>query len=453
MRFLQYKKIGSVATILLALLLSACQQPQQQQTGGQQTPQQAANQQPVITAAPVAEGEAPWQVTTGESVTLTVTAPGAQRVRLFYRPIVVENRHIEIGALDAPTDAASGKFSTELRPPADFAGHVWAAVFYQDGTRQETEPLALATRGASAAGRQQSNDAVAGQDARSDRLTGGRIQQTELQPGQGDIRITVNLPAFRLTLWQDGREVKTYEIGIGRQEFPVPTGQREINEIIFNPEWIPPDSSWVRESGDVEPGERIPAEDPRNPLGKIKIPLGNAYLIHEAAAPSDIGRLVSHGCIRMRTDDLFDLAEKIIAARGLQLSRQDIRRVRETTERRTASLNEPLPIDISYDTQVIEGGALRLYPDVYDRDTNTVENVREELQAVSPEAANIEEQTLRQMLERVSRNEIFVVRVADLRSGGQALAAGRNEPLTSQQAQGQNPQRRGNNNQRSARPE
>ena len=450
MSFLASRKgIWPVAALLFAVLLGACQQPQQ--TGGQPTPQPAANQQPAITAAPVAEGEAPWQVTTGDSVTLTVTAPGAQRVRFFYTPIVVENRYIEIGALDAPTDAASGKFSTELRPPADFAGQVWAAVFYPDGTRKETDRLALATRSASAPGRQQSAGA-AEQDARSDRLTSGRIQQAELQPGQGNIRITVNLPAFRLTLWQDGREVKTYEVGIGRQEFPVPTGQREINQIIFNPEWIPPDSSWVRESNDVEPGERIPADDPRNPLGKIKIPLGNAYLIHEAAAPSDIGRLVSHGCIRMRTDDLFDLAEKIIAAHGLQMSRQEIRRVRETTERRTVNLEEPLPIDISYDTQVVEGGALRLYPDVYDRNTNTIENVREELQAVSPEAANVEEQTLRQMLERVSRNEIFVVRVADLR-GGQALAAGRNEPLTSQQSQGQNPQRRGNSNQRSARTE
>lgn len=37
-------------------------------------------------------------------------------------------------------------------------------------------------------------------------------------------------------------------------------------------------------------------------MGKIKIPLGDAYLIHEAAKPTDIGSLASHGCVRMLTE-------------------------------------------------------------------------------------------------------------------------------------------------------
>jgi hypothetical protein len=43
---------------------------------------------------------------------------------------------------------------------------------------------------------------------RSDKLTGGRIERAEFMAGEPDIRVTLNVPSFRLTLWQNGREVK-----------------------------------------------------------------------------------------------------------------------------------------------------------------------------------------------------------------------------------------------------
>ena len=48
-------------------------------------------------------------------------------------------------------------------------------------------------------------------------------------------------PRFQLTLWQNGKEVKTYQIGIGRKEFPLPSGLRRSTQIVFNPDWVPPD--------------------------------------------------------------------------------------------------------------------------------------------------------------------------------------------------------------------
>ena len=44
--------------------------------------------------------------------------------------------------------------------------------------------------------------------------------------------------AFQLTLWQAGKEVKTYRIGIGRKEFPLPSGLRRSTQIVFNPDWV-----------------------------------------------------------------------------------------------------------------------------------------------------------------------------------------------------------------------
>jgi hypothetical protein len=241
----------------------------------------------------------------------------------------------------------------------------------------------------------------------------------------------VNVPAFLLTLWQNDKEVKTYDIGIGRKNFPIVIGERKVDKIIFNPNWIPPDSEWVRESEGVEPFERIEADDPRNPLGALKIPLGDAYLIHQAAKPSDIGNLVSHGCIRMLKEDIFDLTEKIIAARNLPLSKQEIEDLKSSAERRVVRLDTPLSVDINYDTQVIEGGVLHIYPDVYDRQTDTIEDLRAELQQAGIDDSKLDEQTLKKMLSRASMDEEFVVIIDDIRSD-RALAGGKNQPLTGQ---------------------
>ena len=42
-------------------------------------------------------------------------------------------------------------------------------------------------------------------------------------------------------------------------------------------------------------GTPIPPTDARNPLGKMKIPLGYGYLLHQAKGAQDMGNLVSHG--------------------------------------------------------------------------------------------------------------------------------------------------------------
>jgi hypothetical protein len=190
----------------------------------------------------------------------------------------------------------------------------------------------------------------------------------------------------------------------------------------------------VEESEGIEAGERIEADDPRNPLGKVKILLGGAILIHEAARPADIGRLVSHGCVRMLTDDLFDLAEKIVAARSLPVTKDQIEQAKTSAERLAVKLDPPVWVDINYDTQVIEGGALLLYPDIYSRGVSTVENLRAELSGAGVDVAKLDKQTLQQMLKRVSGKEGFRVSIADIKAG-RAGAAGQQFPMTGHSAE------------------
>ncbi len=263
---------------------------------------------------------------------------------------------------------------------------------------------------------------------RSDKLTGGRIAVAEFEPGQPDIRITVNVPSFRLTLWQDGKEVKSYFVGIGLKDYPIYIGDREAREIIWNPAWTPPPSDWVGERKGVRAGEVIKASDPRNPLGKLKIPLGDRYLIHQAASTTDLGNLVSHGCLRMLRLDLYDLADKIVAARSSPVSRRRIEAAKRSSRTLVARLDEPVPVEINYDTLVVEDGVLHIYPDVYGRKLNLPERLRAELKSSSVDVSNLDEETMKEMLSKVTRRMQFVVETSSIQQG-RALEDGQVLPL------------------------
>jgi lipoprotein-anchoring transpeptidase ErfK/SrfK len=262
----------------------------------------------------------------------------------------------------------------------------------------------------------------------SDRFTGGHVEHAELVENDPNIEITVDVPAFRLTLWQDGREVTSYRIGVGQKEYPIIIGVREATEVIWNPAWIPPASDWVSGHKGVKPGQIIRASDARNPLGKVKIPLGGGYLIHQAQGARDLGHLVSHGCVRVMLADLYDLAEKINAAYGYPLSAKQIALAKRTKHTVAATLPTPLAVDINYDTLVVEGGALHIYPDVYDHGTNTVARLRAELAASNADASALDDATLEQMLARVKPHNEFVVSLESL-AAGRALEDGELRPI------------------------
>ena len=437
------RRLELVLTVLGALFWGACAPANQ--ISEKPANRSAQTTEPVIEVAPSSKSDQ-WQVLSSDTATFTVTAPNAQAVKILYRPAFVEGRHTELKNLNAPSDREAGRFTAQLKVPSDFAGDVWAEVSYPKGEKKETKPIPVTVESISPGELADASYKHSDESARSDKITGGTIEKTELERGNGDIRITVNIPAFQLTLWQGGKEVKTYPIGIGRREFPLPSGLRRANQIVYNPDWVPPDSSWV-EDHDVEPGERVEADDPRNPLGKLKIPLGNGILIHQASGPRDLGHLVSHGCVRLLLNDLYDLSEKIIAARSANVSPEQIEHAKASKDRLMVKLDTPVNVDISYDTQVVEGGVLRLYPDVYDQKTNTPENVRAELQDVHVAPDSLDDGKLRQMLARVTMTEAFTVTVSDIKAG-HLPEAGKNEPVIPVAATPQKQPRPGNKSRR-----
>lgn len=255
------------------------------------------------------------------------------------------------------------------------------------------------------------------ESARSDKLTGGAIEKTAIAAGGDNLKITINVPAFQMTLWQNGKEVKTYPIGVGLKEYPIYVGFLRASAVIWNPSWIPPDSDWVTGSKKVKVGEVILPTDARNPLGKMKIPLGGGYLIHQAKGVTDLGSLVSHGCVRVLQADLYDLADKIVLARELELTPEQIAKAKKTKKTLLAELEPVIPVEITYDTIVVEAEKLHIYPDVYDLKKNTVENLRAELHSNGLDATDLSDETLKKMLAQAVTKKQFVVSVKNIKAG------------------------------------
>ena len=197
-----------------------------------------------------------------------------------------------------------------------------------------------------------------------------------------DTRIVVNIPAFRMDLFQDGSLVKSYKVGIGYPQFPLPQGLRKAQQIIFNPTWTPPDSPWVATMKNVAPGETVEAGDKDNPLGPIKIPIGLPSLIHGGKSPARIGKFASHGCVGLTTPQIKDFA----ALLGKAANTPDVASKMDTyladkEKTQTVKLNQVVPVELRYETIVLEDGKLHIYKDVYAQDTNTEANLRSVLEA------------------------------------------------------------------------
>lgn len=261
------------------------------------------------------------------------------------------------------------------------------------------------------------------ESARSDKFTNG-IARTTLISGDADVKLTINIPSFQMTLWQNGKEVAMYPVGVGKIDYPVAISLRKATSIEWNPVWIPPSSDWIEKSSTVKPGEIVLPTDPRNPLGKVKIPLGYGYLLHEAKGPQDMGDLVSHGCIRVLQRDLYDLSEKITAALNLNVTAEQIATAKRNKKTLTVPVDPALTVEITYDTIVVEGGKLHVYPDVYQLKKNTIENFRTELRSSGVDDSRVEDSEIKRILNLAKGKKKYVAAVADLEAG-KATSRGR----------------------------
>jgi len=218
-----------------------------------------------------------------------------------------------------------------------------------------------------------------------------------------DTRIVVNIPAFRMDIFQDGSIVKSYKIGIGYPEFPLPTGLRKAETIIFNPTWTPPDEPWVAGMKNVSVGEKVAAGSKLNPLGPIKIPIGLPSLIHGGKSPAKIGTFASHGCVGLTSPQVQDFSRMLARVAGSEISDAAMKSYfADKTRTRVVKLAHVVPVELRYETIVLEDGQLHIYRDVYNQDTNTEENLRAVLEVNGIKLEDLAEDERAQVLEAVN---------------------------------------------------
>lgn len=114
----------------------------------------------------------------------------------------------------------------------------------------------------------------------------GTVQFTE-----GLTSVVVNLATSRLAVYYAKKLVKVFPVAIGRSDS------------------MPPGIYWILDK-QIDPalywfGEYIPPRSPINGLGTRFLQLSNpTYGIHGTTKPWEIGRRISHGCVRMFNKDV-----------------------------------------------------------------------------------------------------------------------------------------------------
>ena len=187
-----------------------------------------------------------------------------------------------------------------------------------------------------------------------------------------DTRIVVNIPAFRMDVFSDGKLLKSWRVGIGYTDYPLPTGFRKAELIIFNPTWTQPNEPWAS-----NPGAVVPAGAPGNPLGPIKVPIGGANLIHGGKALAKIGTFASHGCVGLTNDQVRDFAKVLADGTNTELRAETmLAYLKVRTRTQVVKLSMVVPVELRYETIVIQDGQLHVYRDVYKKNTNTDESLR-----------------------------------------------------------------------------
>ena len=126
--------------------------------------------------------------------------------------------------------------------------------------------------------------------------------------------VIVNIPEMRLYYFPprragEGQRVRTFPVGLGRDDWRTPKGKFRVNGKTKNPTWVIPESireEHIREKGEYD--RMIPGGDPRNPLGLYRIELTMpGYRIHGTNKSYGVGMQVSHGCIRLYPEDIEQL--------------------------------------------------------------------------------------------------------------------------------------------------
>lgn len=183
-------------------------------------------------------------------------------------------------------------------------------------------------------------------------------QQPDSVPG---LQLRLNLPSYRLEVFESGRFIHRYRVSIGDTAYPTPIGRFKITRVEWDPWWVPPPSEWAAADSITRPG-------PFNPMGRVKLSWRDLYFLHGTPYSASIGAATSHGCVRLRNGDVVALATLVHRYGTPAITADTIKEWAATPGRtRVIELERPVPLEIAYDLVVVRNDTLVVYPDVYHR--------------------------------------------------------------------------------------
>ncbi len=229
--------------------------------------------------------------------------------------------------------------------------------------------------------------------------------------------IVVNIPARKLTLYDHGEVTLEFPVAVGQTRYKTPTGKHELNKITWNPWWLPPPSPWAE-------GEKPAPPGPRNPLGPVKMELGNALRIHGTNNDKSVGRAASHGCMRMHNEDAKTLAwwlQSHYSDKTDEALKEQYQKNRGRSYYTT--LNVSVPVEIKYELFSVINGKIVANPDIYWKEPNKKKKALQVLAGLGYDESRVDTVALDTLL-KISKQETGSLALAEIVKGLSPVESG-----------------------------
>jgi murein L,D-transpeptidase YcbB/YkuD len=217
----------------------------------------------------------------------------------------------------------------------------------------------------------------------------------------GERYVLVNIPEYRLEVWDHGKVPVTMRVVVGKKDTPTPIFNDDMTYVVFAPYWnVPPDIAanetipsamkdpafldrtnmevLDRSGNVVDPGSIDPSRpgDYRfrqrpggaNSLGFVKFMFPNQFNVYLHDTPADslfarAARSFSHGCVRLEQPEA--LAQYVLGDQP-EWTIDRIREAMHGGQERSVKLKAPLPVYLGYWTaRTSADGILQFRDDLY----------------------------------------------------------------------------------------
>lgn len=151
------------------------------------------------------------------------------------------------------------------------------------------------------------------------------IPQRVILPDAVHEGIVVNSAEMRLYFYHGGY-VEIFPIGIGQLGKGTPIGWvTKVERKRANPTWTPTAATRAEYAAMGEPLPAVVPAGPDNPMGLFALYVGRLYAIHGTNADFGIGLRVSHGCVRLRNEDIEHLFHIVPVGTRVEFLNQPIK--------------------------------------------------------------------------------------------------------------------------------